>query len=86
MLLVRVSAGASRSAVLGWHGGELKIAVQAAPEKGRANQEVAEVLCRHLNLRKADVRLLSGATARQKKFAVPLDMDEIQSRLARNKD
>ena len=86
VIRVRVSAGASRSAILGWHGDELKVAVRAAPEKGRANAEVAEVLGEALGLRKGDVQLLGGATARQKKFSVSLDMPEILARLDRGPD
>jgi uncharacterized protein (TIGR00251 family) len=70
MLPVRVQPGARRNGIVGAHGGALKIAVTQAPEKGKANEGVVEELCAALKLRRAQVELISGATARQKRFLI----------------
>ncbi|HOX05560.1 MAG TPA: DUF167 domain-containing protein [Planctomycetota bacterium] len=65
---VRVAArpGAGRSAILGEHGGALKVALAAPPEKGKANKELVRHLAKALGLPRPDVELLSGETSRDK--------------------
>lgn len=67
---VRVHPKASRSAVVGEHGGALKVAVTAAPEKGKANAAVVELLAKALGVPKSSVELIAGTTSRDKVFAV----------------
>jgi len=67
---VRVSPGASKTRVLGEHNGALKIAVTAAPEKGKANKAVVDFLAAALSVRKADVSVVSGLASRDKQIAV----------------
>lgn len=84
VLKVRAAPGASRERVIGEHGDALKIAVQAPPEKGKANQAIAAVLAQALGLAARDIELVSGATARDKRFLVRrLAPDELRKRLAR---
>ncbi len=64
---VVVSAGAKRSGVTGTYGDALKVAVRAAPERGRANAEVAEVLARHAGIGVKAVAIVAGHTARRKR-------------------
>jgi uncharacterized protein YggU (UPF0235/DUF167 family) len=63
---VRVAAGARRSEVVGRYGDAWKLRVHAAPERSRANDEVVELLAGALGLRKAQVRVVVGHTARDK--------------------
>jgi uncharacterized protein (TIGR00251 family) len=65
---VRLAArpGAGRSAVLGEHGGALKLALAAPPEKGKANRELLRHLAEVLGVPRAAVDLLSGESARDK--------------------
>lgn len=63
---VRVRPRASKSAVLGVREGALEVAVVAPPVEGAANEELCRVLAKALGLRKRDVRLLTGATGRNK--------------------
>ena len=67
---VRVQPKASRAAVLGEHGGALKVAVTAAPEKGKANKAVVELLAKGLHVPKSYIELVAGTTSRDKTFAV----------------
>ena len=44
----------------------IKLAVKAAPEDGKANAAVIALLARALGVRRADLSVQSGATARRK--------------------
>jgi uncharacterized protein (TIGR00251 family) len=70
LLSVRAQPGARKNAVLGEHGGALKIAVTAPPEDGRANQAITEVLREWLGVKRSQVELASGATNRNKQFLI----------------
>lgn len=65
---VRAQPGARQTAVVGEHDGELKIAVSAPPDKGKANEAIATVLADTFDLPKSAVALLSGVTSKKKKF------------------
>ena len=80
---VRVQPGARRNQVRGWmESGELRVAVSAAPEGGRANRAVAELLAEALGLNARAVRLARGAAARRKTFEIEgLDEAAIRRRL-----
>ena len=69
-LELRVVPNGSRSEVVGWHDGALKVKVQAPPEGGRANREVIALLSKELGLGKRDVTIEKGETARNKIVAV----------------
>lgn len=67
---VHVQPRASRSRIVGWHGKALKIQVNAPPVDGAANTEVAAVLAACLGVARSQVRLIRGASSRQKTFEV----------------
>ncbi len=82
-LRLRVAPGARRSAVVGRYGDAWKIRVSAAPERGRANDEVVELLARSLRVPAPDVRVVAGATSRDKVVELSgLTLDEAERRLA----
>ena len=70
VLPVRAQAGARRNEVRGVQDGALKVCVTQAPEKGKANKAIVEVLAKWLGVRKSQIELISGETASQKKFLV----------------
>lgn len=70
LLPVQAQAGARRNAVVGLHAGRVKVAVTQAPEKGKANQELARVLAASLGLKKSQVKLHSGRTSSKKLFLI----------------
>ncbi len=79
---VRAAPGARREGRVGEHGGALKIAVQAPPEKGRANQRIAEVLAEALGVAPRAVALVHGETSRDKVFRIRCaDPQRISARL-----
>ena len=67
---VRAKPAARKNAIDGVHDGAVRIAVTAAPEKGKANKAIAELLAKVLEVRKSDVCVLSGETSPQKRFLV----------------
>jgi uncharacterized protein (TIGR00251 family) len=70
VLMVRAQPGARRNGIQGEAGGMLKVAVTAAPNKGRANQAIIEVLRNALGLRSSQIELIGGFTQRQKKLLI----------------
>ena len=68
----RVSVGPVLPAAAqpGWPAARLKIAVNAPPEDGRANDAIIAALAAWLGVKPAAITLTAGATAREKKFTV----------------
>jgi len=80
---VRAQPGARKNAVLGERAGALRVAVSAAPEKGKANAAIQEVLAEALGCKRSQIELLSGETSRDKTFVVSgLPAEELRRRLA----
>lgn len=70
LFTVKVVPGSSRTKVSGVLGGMLKVKVSAAPEKGKANKELTEFLCKQLGSKKGSIRILSGHTSAVKQVEV----------------
>jgi uncharacterized protein (TIGR00251 family) len=70
LLTVHVVPGARRAGVLGVHGEALRLAVRAAPERGRANAELVEALARMAGVRRSQVTVVSGHTSRRKRVRI----------------
>jgi hypothetical protein len=82
-LRLRVSPGAGRSEIVGRHGDAWRIRVAAAPERGKANASVVELLAGSLGLAKRAVRVVAGQASRNKVVEVDgLTLDEAERRLA----
>jgi uncharacterized protein (TIGR00251 family) len=69
-IAVRLAPRASRDQVLGPHGEALKVAVTAPPVEGEANARLVKLLAKRLGVPKGAVRIVSGATARDKVLEV----------------
>jgi hypothetical protein len=65
---VKAQPGARRNAITGEFNGQLKVAVTAAPEKGKANKAIATLLAKTFGLAKGDIELIAGHTSAEKKF------------------
>ena len=80
---VRAQPGARKNAVVGERGGSLRVAVSAAPERGKANAAIQEVLADAIGCMASQIGLLSGVTSRTKRFLIAdLTPDELRRRLA----
>jgi uncharacterized protein len=71
-LAVRAQPGAKKTAIIGVYGEgdseQLKIAVQAPPVEGRANEALVAFLAETFSLPKRSVELVSGGLSRSKVF------------------
>ena len=84
LLPVRAHAGARTNGVLGEHDGMLRVAVTAAPEKGKANKAIIAVLSEALKTPKSSIELVAGDTSPQKRFLiVNANADKLQKLLER---
>ena len=81
-LKLRVKAGARQNSVAGSHAGALKVSVTAAPERGKANKAVLELLGRRLGLAPSSLELTAGHASPGKTVRVPLSARELSRRLA----
>lgn len=70
VVALHVQPGARRTAIVGPHGDRLKIAVSSPPADGRANTALMEFLAERLAVPKSCLRLLSGASSREKRVAI----------------
>ena len=59
---------AARSALVGMHGGSLKVKVRAAPVEGRANEALLGLLAEALGVPRARLSLMSGGQSRRKRI------------------
>jgi uncharacterized protein (TIGR00251 family) len=84
LLPLKVSAGAAREGITGTHDGRLKVAVRAAPEKGKANKTVLALLSAILGVRRQDLSIARGATSPRKMLLVRgRTPDEVSDRIGR---
>lgn len=70
VIAVRVQAGARRTAIRGQHGGQLRVAVTASPERGKANTAVVRLMAESLGLGRGRVEIVQGHGSRDKKVLV----------------
>jgi len=80
-LRLRVKPGAKRTSLLGVHGGALKIAVNAPPERGKANSAVVDLLAEALGLPPDAVGIVGGAGSPDKVVIIDLPAEELKKRL-----
>jgi hypothetical protein len=82
VLPVRAHPGAKKDAILGERAGALRVAVSAAPERGKANAAIQAVLAEALGCKASQVGMLSGEAHREKRFLIlDLTPDELRERL-----
>lgn len=63
---VKVTPRAGKNEVLKVSEGEYKVKVTAAPEKGKANEKVVELLAYHFKMPKSSIKIIAGKSARVK--------------------
>ena len=81
-LKIKVVPKSSRNSIAGWVGDTLKVCVNAAPEKGKANLAAQEILAAALGLPKDKVRIVSGLTSARKLVEIgKLSEAEIKQKL-----
>ena len=72
----------SRNEIAGVHGSCLKVRVIAPPVEGKANQACIDCIAHALGLKRSEVEILSGHTARRKRFlARCITIEKFENRL-----
>ena len=66
---VRVTPHAKQPKVVE-ENGQLRVYTNVAPEKGRANDSVIELLAKYFNVPKSQIKIVRGGTARDKVIEV----------------
>ena len=83
LLDLKVTPKASRDALLGWLGEALKVAVTAAPERGRANAAVEALLAGTLDIAPSRVSVVAGHASARKRVAINgLSAEDVRRRLS----
>lgn len=70
VLPIKAQAGARKDEIKGIHDGHLKVSVTQTPEKGKANKAILALLANKLDLRGAQLELLSGETQPFKRILI----------------
>jgi uncharacterized protein (TIGR00251 family) len=83
MIRVQVHPGARRDGIQGWRSdGALRLSVVAAPEEGRANQAVIDLLAGVLAVPRRQVAVVRGQSSRSKQVAIEgLEEPELKRRI-----
>jgi uncharacterized protein len=67
---IKVVPGSSKTLIAGLYNGMIKVRLAAAPEKGKANQALIELLAENFKIPKNSIVILSGLTSKIKQVAV----------------
>ncbi len=70
ILSIRTQPGSSKNRIIGEYGGRLKLAVTVAPEKGKANKAITELLANTLHIRESSIHIISGESSRDKRLMI----------------
>ena len=87
LLAIRVTPRSTKPGIGGWRAAadgreELEVRVAEAPSDGAANEAVVKLLAKALGISRAEVRIVSGATSRHKRVAIPFGLAQARRRLS----
>ena len=72
ILTVHVKTRAAKDEIISWLDQDtVKVAVKAAPEKGKANKAVLNLLAKELKLPPTSLKIIRGVTASLKQIEIP---------------
>ena len=75
VICCHVQPNASKNAVVGMYGDELKVSLKTPPVDGKANKELCRFFAAEFDLSAGSVQLLSGQTSRRKRVLIPVDRE-----------
>lgn len=82
LLELRVQAGSRRQGVSRGSDGTLRVSVHAAPERGKANRAVLELLAETLGVKRQQLEIVVGVTSKRKSIQISgLSVEEFRARL-----
>ena len=87
VLPIRVTPRSAKPGIGGWREGahgreELDVRVAETPTDGAANEAVVKLLAKALGVSRSELSILSGATSRHKRVAIPFDVSVARGRLS----
>jgi len=87
VLPIRVTPRSAKPGIGGWREGadgreELDVKVAEAPTDRAANDAVVKLLAKALGVSRSELSIISGATSRHKRIAIPFDVAEARGRLS----
>jgi len=65
-IIIQMRPGSSKAKVEKIDEGQYRVGVPSIPEKGKANEEMLELLADYFQVAKSSVRIVIGKTAREK--------------------
>ena len=81
-LRLKVVPKAADNRIVGWIGDSLKVRVRAAPERGKANAAVLDLLATALDVKRERIQLVAGQSSARKTVEIlGLTEAELQKRL-----
>jgi len=76
-LEIKAIPGASKTEFAGVKDGRLRIRLAAAPEDGKANNELINFLSKTFDCPKRDLRIVAGEKSRLKAIELPMELREM---------
>jgi len=78
---IKVQPRAAKNEIVGVQGDALKIKINAAPVKGKANKALIDFLAGKLSVKKSEIEIVSGHTSKIKKIKVLGERAKIEKNL-----
>ncbi|GAA4875526.1 DUF167 family protein YggU [Ferrimonas pelagia] len=70
LLRLYIQPKASRDAIVGLHGEELKVAITAPPVDGKANSHLVKYLSKQFKVAKGQIQIVKGELGRHKQLRI----------------
>ena len=77
---VRVKPLARKTALAGLYADRLKVQVSAAPDKGKANRELVDLIAKEFDIAKSDVTIIKGQKSRNKTIVLSGPAEKLKRR------
>jgi uncharacterized protein (TIGR00251 family) len=84
LLDIKAVPGASKSRIAGISAGRLRVAIAAAPEDGKANEELRSFLAKSFGIPKKEITLKAGEKSRLKTLSFPAAFQSVIAKTLKN--
>jgi uncharacterized protein (TIGR00251 family) len=84
LLDIKAVPGASKSHIAGISANRLRVTIAAAPEDGKANEELRSFLAKSFGIPKKEITLKTGEKSRLKTLSFPAVFQEVLAKTLKN--
>lgn len=77
LLSVQVVPNASKTEIVGWHEGALKIRLAAPPVEGKANEELRQFLGKTFGVAPSLIEIERGSASKKKHIRLPMSEADV---------